>query len=46
MVAKSLGEQAFVASICPRELRDKESKYFGYRPAIDGIVNRPKEAFE
>jgi len=45
-VAKGLGLQAFVGSICPRELADTTSDYYGYRPAITGIVNRLSLAFE
>jgi len=38
-VAKALGEQAVVASICPRTL-DTKSDDYGYRPAMRAIVER------
>lgn len=39
-LAKSLGEQAVVASICPRELSDPSSRDYGYVPAANAIVDR------
>jgi len=45
-VAKALHEQAFVASICPRQITNPASDDYGYRPVVTGIVNRLKLAFE
>jgi hypothetical protein len=39
-VLQGLGENAIVASICPANITDVDSPIFGYRPAIDAIVNR------
>jgi hypothetical protein len=43
VVAKALGEQAVVASICPRS-NDKSNDDYGYRPAVRSIVDRLKNA--
>jgi len=42
-VAKGLGPQAVVASLCPRTL-DKSSADYGYRPAVSAIMRRVKGA--
>jgi len=39
-VAKGLGNQAIVGSICPTNLADPESADYAYRPTIDAIVDR------
>ena len=44
-VLKSLGAQGIVGSICPSQLGDLSGADFGYRPAIQGIINRLKLAF-
>ena len=41
-VAKGLGEQAIVASICPANLEDEDAPDFGYRPAIGALIERLK----
>ncbi len=43
VVAKALGEQSVVASICPRS-NDKSNEDYGYRPAVRSIVDRLKNA--
>jgi hypothetical protein len=43
-VAKALGSQAIVASVCPRELTDTTSPDYGYRPAMRAVVDRMKDA--
>lgn len=43
-VAKGLGEQAVVASICPANLQDPTAPDYGYRPAIGAIVERLKKS--
>jgi hypothetical protein len=42
-VAKGMGEQGIVASICPRSLNKNDPDY-GYRPAVRAIINRLKAA--
>ncbi len=42
-VARDLGDQAIVASLCPRSL-DPNSPDYGYRPAVRAIVDRLKNA--
>ena len=39
-VARSLGDRAVVASICPREVRNKASEVYGYRPAMRALLGR------
>ncbi len=39
-VAKGLGNQAIVGSICPTNLADPTSADYAYRPTIDAIVDR------
>lgn len=46
-VAKGLGDQGIVASICPpdpknRDLEGKPNPFYGYRPAVRAIVDRLK----
>ena len=41
-VAKGLGEQAIVASICPANLDDASAPDYGYRPAIGALIERLK----
>jgi len=41
-VAKGLGEQAIVASICPANLDDETAPDYGYRPAIGALIERLK----
>jgi hypothetical protein len=43
-VARMLGEQAIVASLCPREPKNKDSADYGYRPAVKAIVDRLRNA--
>lgn len=43
-VAKALGDQSIVASICPPEPKDKSTPYYGYRPAVRAIVDRLKNS--
>ena len=43
-VARLLGEQSIVASLCPREVDDRSSPDYGYRPAVRAIVDRLKNA--
>jgi hypothetical protein len=42
-VARNLGDQGIVASLCPRSL-DVNSPDYGYRPAVKAIVDRLKNA--
>jgi hypothetical protein len=41
-VAKALGSQAIVGSICPKEPKDMTSPDYGYRPILANIVDRLK----
>ena len=43
VVAKSLGDQGIVASLCPRSV-DPANTDYGYRPAVRTIVGRLKNA--
>jgi hypothetical protein len=43
-VANKLGDQAIVASLCPREPSDTTNADYGYRPAVRAIVDRLKNA--
>ncbi|HVU04881.1 MAG TPA: hypothetical protein VHE30_24190 [Polyangiaceae bacterium] len=43
-VLKDYGTNSIIASICPKELSDKTAQDYGYRPAVDAIVDRLKEA--
>jgi hypothetical protein len=42
-VLKGLGENAVVASICARNLEDDGASDFGYRPAVDALIERLRE---
>lgn len=41
-VARELGDQAIVASICPANLKDAKAPDYGYRPAIGALIDRLK----
>src|SRR5262249_24429934 len=41
-VAKGLGDQAIVASICPANTKDATAADYGYRPAVEALVERLK----
>ncbi len=43
-LTKALGDQGIVASICPRDVSNKQSQDYGYRPAVRAIVDRLKNA--
>jgi len=43
-VLKDFGNNSIVASICARNLKDANAQDYGYRPAVDAIVDRLKEA--
>jgi len=43
-VLRDFGDQSIVASICARNVNDTNAQDFGYRPAVDAIVDRLKEA--
>lgn len=48
-VAKALGEQAIVSSICPADPKNKQvngadNPYYGYRPAVRAIIDRLKNS--
>jgi len=43
-VLKDFGDKSIVASICARNVKDTLRQDFGYRPAVDAIVDRLKEA--
>ena len=40
MVAKGLGEQGVVASLCPAQLTQPDGDDYGYRPAVRSITDR------
>ena len=42
-VLRDFGDNAIVASICPKEAVDTNNPSFGYNPAVDAIVDRLKE---
>ncbi len=39
-VAKALGRQSTIASLCPRDTSDPASASYGYAPALDALVDR------
>jgi hypothetical protein len=39
------GKKGIVASICPRNLTTPEAQDYGYRPAVDAIVDRVRDSF-
>jgi hypothetical protein len=43
-VLQKFGDNSIVASICAKNLGDKTAQDYGYRPAVDAIVDRLKEA--
>jgi hypothetical protein len=43
---KGVGQQGIVGSICPAQLIDLGPANFGYRPAINAIVERLKQAID
>ena len=43
-VAKKMGSQGIVGSICPAQLNDPSRADFGYRPTIGAIINRLRVA--
>jgi hypothetical protein len=42
-VLKGIGQQAIVGSICPAQMGDKLARDYGYRPAIDALIERLKQ---
>lgn len=44
-VLRQLGDQAVVASVCPKNIDDASSPTFGYRPAVDALVRRLRDVF-
>src|SRR5205823_13167414 len=42
-VLKGFGDNSIVASICARNLEHSEAQDYGYRPAVDAIVERLKD---
>lgn len=42
-VLKDFGDNSIVASICARNLTDDKAQDYGYRPAVDAIVDRLKD---
>jgi hypothetical protein len=43
-IARGMNSQGIAASICPKQLTDPTSSDFGYRPAMNAIVGRLKQA--
>ena len=43
-VARGLGAQAIVGSLCPKEPKNTASPDYGYRPAVRAIIDRLKNA--
>jgi hypothetical protein len=43
-IARGMGTQGIVGSICPAQLTDNTSPDFGYRPAVQAIIDRLKLA--
>ncbi|MEZ4225431.1 MAG: hypothetical protein R3B13_31050 [Polyangiaceae bacterium] len=44
-VLRDFGDNAIVASICPKQALDAQDPSFGYNPAMNAIVDRLKEHF-
>lgn len=42
-VLRGMGTQGIFASICPAEVNNLDSPIYGYRPAVNTIINRLKE---
>ncbi len=40
LLAKNMGEQGIVASLCPKQLTRPEADDYGYRPAVRAITSR------
>jgi hypothetical protein len=38
------GKNSIIASLCPKQLTDPNAQDYGYRPAVDAIIDRLKEA--
>ena len=45
-VAKGLGSQGIVGSLCARNVADKTASDYGYRPAVNAIVDRLKQVLK
>ncbi len=45
-VLKGIGDSAIVASICPEESNNDAAPNFGYRPAVNAIIERLKNALK
>jgi hypothetical protein len=43
-IAKGLGSQGVVGSICPAQLGDATKPDYGYRPSVQAIIDRVKPA--
>ena len=43
-VLKGIGNQAIVASICPTQITNMGAADYGYRPAVDAIIEQLKGA--
>ena len=43
-IAEGIGSNGIAASICPAQLTDNTQPDFGYRPAVNAIINRLKQA--
>ncbi|MRG97058.1 hypothetical protein GF068_34805 [Polyangium spumosum] len=41
-VLRGLGDQGIVASVCPKQVEDRTTSDYGYRPAIGALVDRLK----
>jgi hypothetical protein len=44
LVAKMMGAQGIVSSICPQETKDTTNPVYGYRPAVAAMIDRFKGA--
>jgi hypothetical protein len=43
-IARGMGSQGIVGSICPAQLSDASKPDYGYRPAVKAIIDRLKQA--
>jgi hypothetical protein len=43
-VLKGVGDNAIVASICPKEVSNQDSPSYGYNPAVSAMIRRFREA--
>ncbi|MDC0742647.1 hypothetical protein [Polyangium mundeleinium] len=41
-VLRGLGDQGIVGSVCPKQVEDRTSSDYGYRPAIGALIDRLK----